>query len=166
MKNLIRWLSAILLLPINVTIIIPLVFFELDPSKSSDLEKGVALFIGLSGLILSISSVRLFAKKGGGGTPAPWDPINQLIISGPYRYVRNPMLIGVIVILFCESLFFYSQPFFIYACLFAIGNIIYFPLLEEPKLLKRYGNEYQKYLNNVPRWIPRIKPYYSETETR
>ena len=66
MKNLLRWLSAILLLPINVTIIIPLVFFELDPSKSSDLEKGVALFIGLSGLILSISSVRLFAKKGGG----------------------------------------------------------------------------------------------------
>jgi len=164
MKNFLRWLSAILLLPVNVLIIIPLVFFDFDPSNSGNLEKGVSLFIGLLGLILSISSVRLFSKKGGGGTPAPWDPINQLIISGPYRYVRNPMLIGVIIILFCESLFFNSQPLLIYACLFAVANVIYFPFSEEPALLKRYGNEYQKYLNNVPRWIPRTKPYYPETE--
>ena len=162
MKNFLRWLSAILLLPVNVTAVVPLLLFELDPSQSSNLAKGTSLFVGLLGLSLSLSSVRLFAKKGGGGTPAPWDPINQLIVSGPYRHVRNPMLIGVIIILFCESAFFHSLPLLVYACVFVVANVLYFPLSEEPALMKRYGDEYQKYLNNVPRWIPTIKPYYSE----
>lgn len=164
MKNFPRWVLAILLLPVNVTIFVPLILFDLDPSRSNNLEKGVSLFAGLLGLILAISSVKLFAKKGGGGTPAPWDPINRLIISGPYRHVRNPMLIGVIIVLFCESLFFNSLAFLIYACVFTVANIVYFPFLEEPALIERYGDKYQAYLNNVPRWVPRIKPYYSETE--
>ena len=162
MKTFSRWLLAILLLPINVTVIVPLILFDFDPSQSNTLEKSMALFIGLLGLMLSISSVRLFAQKGGGGTPAPWDPVDQLIISGPYRYVRNPMLIGVIIILFCESLFVHSLPLLVYACIFVIANVIYFSFSEEPALIRRYGDEYQKYLTNVPRWIPRIKPYYKE----
>ncbi len=162
MKNIVRWLSAILLLPVNVTVIAPLLLFEFDPSQSSNLAKSLSLFVGLLGLGLSISSVRLFATKGGAGTPAPWDPINRLIINGPYRYVRNPMLIGVITILFCEALFFYSLPMLVYACAFVLANVIYFPYSEEPALVKRHGDEYQRYLNNVPRWIPRTKPYYSE----
>jgi len=162
MKNIVRWLSAILLLPVNVTVVAPLLLFEFDPSQSSNLEKGLSLFVGLFGVGLSISSVRLFATQGGGGTPAPWDPIHRLIINGPYRHVRNPMLIGVITILFCEALFFYSLPMLVYACVFVLANTIYFPCSEEPALVKRYGDEYQRYLDNVPRWLPRTKPYYSE----
>ena len=162
MKNIVRWLSAILLLPVNVTVIAPLLLFEFDSSQSSNLEKGLSLFVGVIGVSLSISSVRLFAIKGGGGTPAPWDPINRLIIAGPYRHVRNPMLIGVIAVLFCEALFFYSLPMLVYACVFVLANVIYFPCSEEPALVKRHGDEYQRYLNNVPRWIPRTKPYYLE----
>ncbi len=144
----------------NVTIIIPLILFDLNILGSSNIEKWSAIFTGGTGLALSISSVKLFFKKGGGGTPAPWDPISNLIVSGPYRYVRNPMLIGVIVILFSEALFFKSFPFFIFSCLFTLANIVYFPLLEEPALVKRFGDEYKIYLENVPRWMPRIKPYY------
>lgn len=162
MKNIVRWLSAILLLPVNITVIAPLLLFELDPSQSSNLEKGLSLFVGLLGVGLSISAVRLFATKGGGGTPAPWDPINRLIIDGPYRHVRNPMLIGVITILFCEAVFFHSLPMLVYACAFVLANVFYFSCSEEPALVKRYGDEYRRYLNNVPRWIPRTKPYYSE----
>jgi protein-S-isoprenylcysteine O-methyltransferase Ste14 len=114
--------------------------------------------------MLSVISARFFAKKGDGGTPAPWDPINNLIISGPYRYVRNPMLIGVNIVLFSESLFFKSFPLFIYSCLFFLGNIIYFRTSEEPTLIQRYGSEYRAYLEHVPRWIPRIKPYYPKNE--
>ena len=147
MKTVFKWLSALLLLPINVAVIIPLIIFECDTSRSRNLEKGVSLFIGLLGLFLSVSSVRLFAIKRGGGTPALWDPINQLIVSGPYRYVRNPMLIGVLIVLFCESLFFGSLPLFIYACLSVISNVIYFPFSEEPALIKPYGDEYERYLN-------------------
>ena len=75
MKNTVRWLSVILLLPVNVRVIAPLLLFEFDPSQSSNLEKGLSLFVGVLGAGLSLSSVRLFTTKGGGGTPAPWDPI-------------------------------------------------------------------------------------------
>ena len=51
----------------------------------------------------------------------------------------------------------------VYACAFVLANVIYFPCSEEPALVKRYGDEYQRYLNNVPRWIPRTKPYYFRT---
>ena len=161
MKHVLRWLLAILLLPVNVTVLIPLLLFELEPLRSGWLEKGVSLFVGVLAFGLCISSVRLFALKGGGGTPAPWDPVAQLIIHGPYRYVRNPMLIGVIVILLCEASFFGSGPLLVYACLFLLANVAYFPLSEEPALLKRYGRAYQQYLDNVPRWIPRLTPYHS-----
>ena len=113
MRDVLRWLLAVLLLPVNFIVITPLLLFEFDSSRSSDLEKGLSLLLCALGLTLSIRAVRLFAKKGRGGTPAPWDPINQLIISGPYRYVKNPMLIGVIILLFSESVFFASVPLFI-----------------------------------------------------
>ena len=125
MKNIVRWLSVILLLPVNVTVIAPLLLFELNPSRSSNLEKGLSLFVGLLGVGLSISSVRLFATKGGGGTPAPWDPITRLIINGPYRHVRNPMLIGVITILFCEAVFFRYQCLFMRAHSFSLTLFIF-----------------------------------------
>ena len=160
MKHVLRWMLAILLLPVNVMVLIPLLLFELEPLRSGLLEKGLSLVVGVLACGLCISSVRLFAIKGGGGTPAPWDPVAQLIIHGPYRYVRNPMLIGVIVILLCEALFFGSGPLLVYACLFLLANVAYFPLSEEPALLKRYGRAYQQYLDNVPRWIPRLTPYH------
>jgi protein-S-isoprenylcysteine O-methyltransferase Ste14 len=108
-----------------------------------------------------VSCVRLFAKSGD-GTPAPWDPVDNLIITGPYSYVRNPMLSGVIIILFSEALVFWSLPFFIYTMLFVLLNMAYFPLVEEPGLIKKYGAAYKIYMNNVPRWIPLIKPYHSD----
>ena len=160
MKHVLRWVLAILLLPVNVMVLIPLLLFELEPLRSGLLEKGLSLFVGVLACGLCISSVRLFAIKGGGGTPAPWDQVAQLIIHGPYRYVRNPMLIGVIVILLCEALFFGSGPLLVYAWLFLLANVAYFPLSEEPALLKRYVGDYQQYLDNVPRWIPRLTPYH------
>ena len=164
MRNVLRWLLAVLLLPVNFIVITPLLLFEFESSRSSDLEKGLSLLLCALGLTLSIRAVRLFAKKGRGGTPAPWDPINQLIISGPYRYVKNPMLIGVIILLFSESVFFASVPLFIYTCLFAVTNAFYFRFSEEPTLIKRYGDEYRRYLENVPRWLPRRTPYDLDRE--
>jgi len=74
------------------------------------------------------------------------------------------MLIGVNIILFSESWLFESFSLFIYCCLFFLGNIIYFRTLEEPILIQRYGSEYRAYLDNVPRWIPKLKPYYPKKE--
>ena len=158
---LLRWVGALLLLPINVLIIIPAIFLDLNAPEFNNWTSWLSVIIGLLGLTLIVSCVRLFAKSGD-GTPAPWDPVDNLIITGPYSYVRNPMLSGVIIILFSEALVFWSLPFFIYTMLFVLLNMAYFPLVEEPGLIKRYGAAYKIYMNNVPRWIPLIKPYNSD----
>ena len=124
-----RWLSALLLLPINVLVIIPAILFDLEITDLNYWTIWLSIAIGLLGLVLAISCVRLFATLGG-GTPAPWDPIGNLIIIGPYRYVRNPMLSGVIIMLFSEALFFRSLPFLLYAILFTVINMVYFPSLK------------------------------------
>ena len=157
-----RWVGALLLLPINVLIIIPAIFLDLNAPEFNNWTSWLAVVTGFLGLALAVSCVRLFAKSGGDGTPAPWDPVTNLIITGPYRYVRNPMLSGVIIILFSEALVFWSLSFFIYTTLFVLLNMVYFPLVEEPGLIKRYGAAYKIYMNNVPRWIPLIKPYNSD----
>jgi protein-S-isoprenylcysteine O-methyltransferase Ste14 len=157
-----RWVGALLLLPINVLIIIPAIFLDLNAPEFNNWTSWLAVVTGFLGLALVVSCVRLFAKSGGDGTPAPWDPVANLIITGPYRYVRNPMLSGVIIILFSEALVFWSLAFFIYTTLFVLLNMAYFPLVEEPGLIKRYGAAYKIYMNNVPRWIPLIKPYNSD----
>ena len=156
-----RWVGALLLLPINVLIIIPAIFLDLNAPEFNNWTSWLSVIIGFLGLTLIVSCVRLFAKSGD-GTPAPWDPVDNLIITGPYRYVRNPMLSGVIIILFSEALVFWSLSFFIYTTLFVLLNMAYFPLVEEPGLIKRYGAAYKIYMNNVPRWIPLIKPYNSD----
>ena len=157
-----RWVGALLLLPINVLVIIPAIFLDLNAPEFNNWTSWLAVVTGFLGLALVVSCVRLFAKSGGDGTPAPWDPVANLIITGPYRYVRNPMLSGVIIILFSEALVFWSLSFFIYTTLFVLLNMAYFPLVEEPGLIKRYGAAYKIYMNNVPRWIPLIKPYNSD----
>ena len=111
------------------------------------------------GFILAIVTVRSFKHKGGDGTPAPWDPIKNFIIEGPYQYVRNPMLIGVLLILSGMSLLTESWLIFFWMVLFFIGYNVYTIVKEEPQLADRFGSSYLKYKAEVPRWLPRRTPY-------
>ena len=103
-------------------------------------------------------TITLFQKKGK-GTLAPWKPTQKLVIEGPYRYVRNPMISGVLCILIAESLLINSVYIFYWALFFFTINYIYFIVKEEPDLVKRFGNEYENYKKNVPRWIPLSTPW-------
>lgn len=118
----------------------------------------LALSSALSGLTLSIWALTLFLKVGQ-GTPAPWDPPKKLVVRGPYRYVRNPMITGALLMLLAEAMLLQSWPIAIWLVLFFIGNSVYFPLVEEKGLEKRFGNDYRKYKANVPRWIPRLRAW-------
>ena len=109
------------------------------------------------GLALVVWTVKLFATVGH-GTLAPWDPTSRLVVRGPYRHVRNPMITGVGAILAGEALFFRSWGIAIELAAFALVNAIYFPLVEEPGLRRRFGDEYVEYCARVPRWIPRMRP--------
>ncbi len=111
--------------------------------------------LALVGMFLAISTVRtMFAV--GRGTPAPWDPPTRLIRSGLYSRTRNPMLTGGIIMLIGEALIFDSLSLLAWAAAFFVANHLYFVFSEEPKLEKRFGSEYAKYKEEVPRWLPRL----------
>ena len=69
------------------------------------------------------------------------------------------MISGVLLVLLAEALLFQSWPITAWMILFFAGNAIYFPLVEEKGLEKRFGDEYLKYKARVPRWIPRLRPW-------
>lgn len=154
-----RHLRAIGLLPVTVTIVVPgLILWrtgaELAPWPLATV--GVVL-IGI-GLALVTWTVSLFARIGK-GTLAPWDPTSRLVVVGPYRHVRNPMISGVLTVLLGEAALFGSLPLLVwFGAAFAV-NAIYFPLVEEPGLRKRFGVDYDAYRANVPRWLPRLRPW-------
>ena len=101
----------------------------------------------LAGVIFMSSGIYIMARtisgfiRIGGGTLAPWSPTRKLIIKGMYRYVRNPMIIGVIIVLIGESIAILSFKIFIWVTIFFIMNNIYFLIYEEPDLLKKFGDE-------------------------
>ena len=115
------------------------------------------LLMGTGMYFLSIT-IGLFINIGR-GTLAPWSPTRKLVVIGPYRHVRNPMISGVLMTLLGESIVFGSLGILICFLLFFIINHIYFIYSEEPGLTKRFGDEYLTYKRNVPRWIPRLRPW-------
>lgn len=150
----------IILLPFTVTVIIPGFILNttdhLIPNALWIKILGVISVLG--GLILLFYTVTLFGVLGN-GTLAPWSPTQKLVIVGPYRYVRNPMISGVFFILIGESLFFHSTSIAAWAALFFVINTTYFMAFEEPSLEKRFGIEYREYKSHVRRWVPRLTPY-------
>ena len=121
----------------------------------SPIVLGSIFFVG--GLILIFQSIRLFFR-GGNGTLAPWDPTKKLITNGVYRYTRNPMIAGVLLVLLGQAIFLGSPPIFVWFVISFIANAIYIPLSEEPGLEDRFGDQYHEYRTGVPRWIPRHMP--------
>ena len=88
-----------------------------------------------------------------------YPPTKKLVVVGPYRYVRNPMITGVVTILLGESAFFGSVIIASWALFFLTMNHVYFTLSEEPGLVRRFGEDYKHYMQRVPRWIPRTTPW-------
>jgi protein-S-isoprenylcysteine O-methyltransferase Ste14 len=162
-----RHTLSILLLPFVVVVGVPYWLLTTLAANDTRWSDG-SLFVGVSqavsavvlslGLFLFIWCVSLFAQVGQ-GTLAPWDPTRNLVASGPYRFVRNPMISGVALLLIGQALFWGSWRVGLWACVFICINHIYFVLSEEPGLEKRFGENYRLYKANVPRWIPRLKPW-------
>lgn len=160
-----RQVFAIVVLPFTVTVVVPVWLARRERvglSIGTGLPERVAALGGLAlmaaGLGLFAASLRRFITDGR-GTLAPWDPPRTLVIRGPYRYVRNPMISGVVLVLFGEALFLLSRPHLMWALIFLAINAIYIPLLEEPLLALRFGDAYREYCRHVPRLLPRLRPW-------
>jgi protein-S-isoprenylcysteine O-methyltransferase Ste14 len=162
---LIRHSIAIAVLPFTVAVVIPVWIARRDhigfvmASSTAGIATQLAGLAALAvGLLLFGASLRNFAVRGR-GTLAPWDPPKVLVVAGPYRYVRNPMIAGVIFIVFGEALILRSWPHARWALLFLVINAVYIPLLEEPLLEQRFGEPYRVYRRHVRRFLPRTRPW-------
>ena len=148
-----RHLAAIALLPGTVTVVVPaLLLSDADLAPWPPAVIGAALIA--AGLGMIAWTIALFAGVGR-GTLAPWDPTSRLVVRGPYRRVRNPMISGVLAVLLGEAALFGSLALLAwFAVVFAV-NATWFVLIEEPGLRRRFGAEYEAYAARVPRWLPR-----------
>lgn len=111
-----------------------------------------------AGAALVAWTVVLFVRVGR-GTLAPWDPTERLVVAGPYRHVRNPMITGVAAVLAGEAALLGSRALLLWLASFAVVNALYLPLVEEPGLRRRFGPAYDRYRANVPRWLPRLRAW-------
>ena len=166
----IHWLRhviAIAALPFTMAVVVPLWIARWRPQLAwADTAYGLlgqaaGVACLLIGLLLFFASLRRFAGEGE-GTLAPWDPPRKLVVRGPYRYVRNPMISGVVFVLFGEALILLSRPHLSWALTFLAINAVYIPFLEEPQLRTRFGSAYEEYCRNVGRLIPRLRPWNHE----
>ena len=160
-------LRAIVLLPGAMTVLLPavLIYAQGGPVIGFGLAAPLAALVVLAGAALLIvglwlfhRAVALFASVGR-GTLAPWDPTRRLVAMGPYRHVRNPMITGVLSVLLGEALVLGSVSILVAAAIFFAVNATYIPLVEERGLIERFGHDYLEYKRNVPRWIPRLRPW-------
>ena len=115
------------------------------------------LFIA-AGLPVLLDSFARFALLGA-GTPAPIFPTQRLVVSGLFRYVRNPMYVAVLSLIFGQGLLFGSVQVLEYGIAVWAAFYLFVLIYEEPTLRKSYGREYEEFSANVPRWIPRWRPW-------
>lgn len=156
---------SILLFPVTVTVLVPWWITREDPASLTPPDTVASWALAAVGLALLLAGAALFTgslirfDSDGDGTLAPWDPPRHLVIRGPYAYVRNPMITGVVLILLAESALLRSSQALAWAGIFAVINAVYIPLLEEPLLRSRFGAEYEDYARHVPRLVPRLRPW-------
>ena len=163
-----RHLIAIAVLPATVAVLIPIwiarrngIRLAIGTEPSDMVMQVLGLGVFAIGLALFGASLYRFIVEGR-GTLAPWDPPRRLVVRGPYRYVRNPMISGVLLVLLGEALVLRSEPHLLWAITFLVINAIYIPLLEEPLLAQRFGSDYREYCRHVPRLLPRVRPWKPE----
>ena len=158
-----RQILSVLLLPFNVLVVVPgaLLWFGrgVDTRWPFDdpllaVPRTLGFLLAVLGLSMLVWTVRLFAAIGT-GTLAPWDPTRNLVVEGPYRHVRNPMISGVGIALLGDAVATGSTLVLAWFSFFFLLNQVYFRVSEEPGLVQRFGKDYEEYARNVPRWIPR-----------
>ncbi len=114
--------------------------------------------IGFLPMALGVAIYRWCAwdfATAGQGTPAPIDAPKRLVVRGLYRFVRNPMYVGVLTVLFSESIVFRSTRILTYAIVVFVFFHLMVILYEEQALKRKFGASYEEYLKSVPRWMPR-----------
>jgi protein-S-isoprenylcysteine O-methyltransferase Ste14 len=153
--NLFKTFIFTLVVPATVAIYVP---YWLLSSRPVPTPPGALRYLGLLPLFVG-ACIYLWCAWNfavvGRGTPAPIDPPKELVVEGPYRYVRNPMYVGVLLALVGEALYFGSRALIWWALAVCVWVNLFVLLYEEPTLRRKFGAAYDEYCARVPRWLPR-----------
>ena len=131
-----------------------LAFFDLQ------LTRAIGVILIVAGVPGVVDSFARFALQGL-GTPAPVAPPQHLVVTGLYRRVRNPMYVSVVAIILGQALLFGDWRLIVYGAVFWLACHVFVLLYEEPTLKRTFGPEYEAFRANVPRWIPRLRPWHA-----
>jgi len=146
-----------ILAPGTVAGFIPLVLLRTGSQVQTGFLTYLSVPLWLIGIAMLVWCFWDFVQKGK-GTPAPIEPPKELVVSGLYNHVRNPMYVGIASILIGHFLWFGFGNLLIYTVFVITAFHLFVTLYEEPNLRQRFGAAYEGYCQRVPRWIPRIKP--------
>ena len=130
-------------------------FFDLQATR------GVGMLLIAAGLPGIIDSFARFALQGL-GTPAPIAPPQNLVVTGLYRYVRNPIYVAVVAVILGQGILFGDGRLLMYGGLLWLAFHGFVVVYEEPVLAESFGAQYAEFRANVPRWIPRLTPWRAE----
>lgn len=128
------------------------------PFFGLELARVVGVILILAGVPGLVDSFARFALQGL-GTPAPIAPPRNLVVTGLYRYVRNPIYVAVVAIVLGQAVLFGHWGLIVYGALLWLGFHLFVVAYEEPTLEQTFGGEYEAFRANVPRWIPRLAPW-------
>jgi protein-S-isoprenylcysteine O-methyltransferase Ste14 len=119
--------------------------------------QAVGVLLIVVGLIPPIHAFVQFAKAG--GTPMPLAPTPRLVVTGFNRYVRNPMYLGLLIVIVGQALLFGQFSLLLYAAAVLVVTAAFVHSYEEPTLTRQFGAEYEEYRRAVPAWWPRLHPW-------
>lgn len=154
MMTALKSLLFLLIAPGMVAGVIPLILLRSGPRLETGVLAYLAFPLWFAGGVILLWSFWNFLHEGR-GTPAPIDPPKELVVTGFYRYVRNPMYFGVLLILVGHFLWLGFWYILAFTGLAFLATHLFVTLYEEPTLRKKFGAAYEDYLGRVPRWIPR-----------
>jgi protein-S-isoprenylcysteine O-methyltransferase Ste14 len=115
------------------------------------------VLIGVGCTMITSAFVR-FVREGL-GTPVPIAPPTELVVGGVYRYVRNPMYLALASTVLGLALILGSRRLLLYVTVMAVPVSVFVRFQEEPRLARIFGEQYERYCANVPRWAPRLRPW-------
>lgn len=130
-----------------------------EPLLGTPILQIVGALLIVAGIPVLLDCFARFALVGL-GTPAPIFPTRHLVLSGLFRYVRNPMYVAVVSVILGQGLLFGSARVLEYGLAVWAAFCLFVLLYEEPTLRKSFGREYEEFCANVPRWIPRLRPWH------
>jgi protein-S-isoprenylcysteine O-methyltransferase Ste14 len=147
----------LLLVPGTLLVLLPCALTGADPALFSfGVFRWLAVPFWLAGAAVMLWCARDFTVRGH-GTPSPTDPPRELVVGGLYRFVRNPMYVGALLILFGHVLWFPCLALIVSPLIFFAATHLFVVFYEEPHLRKTFGAAYENYCRSVPRWLPRGK---------